>query len=496
MPYTKYDKKMKKIILPTSLIIAMLLSIIITKTLLSTSKQISLAQTSADSTQMKQDTTSQYLADAVKFKTISTKNKHFDHQEEFNNFNRHLEKTFPKTHNTLTRKRIGQNSLLFIWRGTKTQTAPVLFITHSDVVPAESGHTWSFPPFSGKISDGYIWGRGTLDNKINVVAQLLAIETLIADGFQPARTLLFAIGADEETGGENGARKIAEYLNSHNLNPGVILDEGGVITKNIIPSINRPVALIGIAEKGYLTLSLQVSQTGGHASMPPRHTAIGRLSSALHKLEASPLPTKITSPIRQMFDYLGPEMGRWKKALIANLWLFQPLVKHQLSLSPSTNASIQSTMAITQINGGIAENILPPSASATVNIRLLPGDTVESVTNHVRQAIQDPGIIISVSSGSYEASPVSDPDTKFFRLIQKTIHQLYPNALVAPYLTVSASDSRHFVKMGRNIYRFSPLQLDNNDLKRIHGKDERISEVNFNNAVNFYQQLFINLRNL
>ena len=326
-----------------------------------------------------------------------------------------------------------------------------------------------------------------------MIAQLLAIETLIMNEFQPTRTLLFAIGADEETGGNDGARKIAEYLNSQNLNPGVILDEGGVITKNIIPSINRPVALIGIAEKGYLTLSLQASQAGGHASMPPHHTAIGRLSSALHRLEASPLPTKITSPIRQMFDYLGPEMGSWRKALIANLWLFQPLIKHQLSLSPSTNASIQSTMAITQINGGIAENILPPSASATINIRLLPGDTIKSVTEHVRQAIQDPDIIISATSGSYEASPVSDPDTTFFRSIQKTIHQLYPGTLVAPYLTISASDSRHFVKTGRNIYRFSPLRLENNDLKRIHGKDERISEMDFKNAVNFYQQLFMEL---
>ena len=484
---------MKKIILPISLIITILFSIIIIKTLLSTSKQISHAQTSSDSTQVKQDTTSQYLADAVKFKTVSAKNNHFDHQDEFINFNRHLEKTFPKTHNTLARKQIGQNSLLFIWRGTKTQTTPVLFITHSDVVPVEPGHIWSFPPFSGKISDGYIWGRGTLDNKVNVIAQLLAIETLVVNGFQPTRTLLFAIGADEETGGENGARKIAEYLNNLNLNPGVILDEGGVITKNIIPSINSPVALIGIAEKGYLTLSLHVSQAGGHASMPPHHTAIGRLSSALHKLEASPLPTKITSPIRQMFDYLGPEMGSWRKALIANLWLFQPLVKHQLSLSPSTNASIQSTMAITQINGGMAENILPPSASATINIRLLPGDTVESVTEHVRQAIQDPGVIISTTSGNYEASPVSDTDTNFFRSMQETIHQLYPDTLVAPYLSISASDSRHFVKTGRNIYRFSPLRLDNNDLKRIHGKDERISEIDFKNAVDFYQQLFVKL---
>ena len=484
---------MKKIILPASLILVTLVTIIITKTYLNTSKQIQLAQTSPDNADIKNDTTSQYLADAVKFKTISAKNKQADQQNEFINFNHHLEKAFPKTHDTLTRKRIGQNSLLFIWKGTQVQTTPVLFITHSDVVPAESGHAWSFPPFSGKISDGYIWGRGTLDNKINVIAQLLAIETMIGNGFQPNRTLLFAIGADEETGGENGAGKIAEYLKNQNINPGVILDEGGIITKNIIPSISRPVALIGIAEKGYLTLSLQATQTGGHASMPPPHTAIGRLSSALHRLESSPLPTKITSPIEQMFNYLGPEMGSLKKALIANLWLFQPLLKHQLSLTPSTNASIQSTMAITQINGGIAENILPPSASATINIRLLPGDTVESVTHHVRETIQDPDINISVAPGSYEASPVSDTDTDFFRTIHKTINQQYPDTLVAPYLTITAGDSRHFIKTGRNIYRFSPLQLDNNDLKRIHGKDERISEVNFQNSVSFYKRLFINL---
>jgi len=487
---------MKKILLTTSLLIAVVLSIILTKTFFYTSKQIQVTQTDSVIKLIEIDNTSQFLADAIKFKTVVEKNPakiDIENQAEFIKFNRFLENTFPKTHTTLSRELIGNNSLLFIWRGSKVLTDPILFITHSDVVPAQSGHEWSFPPFSGQISDGYIWGRGTLDNKVNIIAQFLAIETLIADGFQPTRTLLFAIGADEETGGQYGARKIAEYLNNKKLNPAIILDEGGIIAKNIILSVANPVALIGIAEKGYLTLSLQVREKGGHASMPPPQTAIGRLSNALYKLESNPLPTKMTAPIRQMFDYLGPEMGTMKKALFANLWLFQPLVKYQLSLSPSTNASIQTTTAITLINGGIAENVLPPSASATINIRLLPGDTAESVIDHIRQTIQDSGVIISASPGSFQASPVSSTDTDFFRTIQKTISQLYPDTLVAPYLSISASDSRHFDKSKPNIYRFSPIPLNKNDLKRIHGKDERISEKDFKKAVYFYQRLLVNL---
>jgi len=490
---------MKKYFLSVILILVALISTIIAKTLLVTSQQIlytaplSTQPTLTDSPLANNDA-SQLLAGAIKFKTISSKKTPFEYEREFLAFNSYLAEIFPKTHQTLIKETIGRHSLLYIWKGSETQHKPVLFISHSDVVPVDSlaNDNWLYPPFSGQLAEGYIWGRGSMDNKLNAIAQFIAIERLISDGFQPKQTLLFAIGADEEIGGNDGARKIAEYLKKNKLTPQAILDEGGVISKNIVPAVSQPVALIGIAEKGYLTLILQANQPGGHASMPPHKTAIGILAAALHKLETNPFPTKMTQPIRQMFNFLGPEMGTINKAIFANLWLSEYLVKRKLTSSPSTNASIQTTMAFTQFNGGVAENVLPSSVSATVNIRLLPGDTIGATIDKINTIISDPRIKTSTSS-SNEASSVADITSSFFRTLHKTIRQTYPDTLVAPYLTIAATDSRHFKTPDNNIYRFSPLPVTKDDLKRIHGTNERISIADFNKVVKFYQLLLLNI---
>ncbi len=501
---------MRKFFLAGLLIIVAVFFLVIVNTLLFTSKQISnvsptpLTPDPTNSLE-KNNIASQLLGGAIKFKTISSNNTQSEFESEFLAFNRYLTEKFPKSHHIMTKERVGRHSLLYIWKGSQSQHKPALFLSHSDVVPVDSttNDNWLYPPFSGELADGYIWGRGSMDNKLNIIAQFIAIERLINSGFQPNQTLLFAIGADEETGGNNGARKIAEYLKKHNLMPATTLDEGGVISKNIIPAVSQPVALIGIAEKGYLTLHLMATQPGGHASMPPRQTAIGLLTTALKKLEANSFPRKMTPPIRQMFNFLGPEMGTINKSIFANLWLTENLVKQKLAQSASTNASIQTTMAITQFNSGVAENVLPTSASATINIRLLPGDRIDSIRDKIATVIDDPRIKINTSStdnvssnkvsSNHEASSVSKIDTPFFRTLHKTIKQLFPDTLVAPYLTITSTDSRHFSAPENNIYRFSPLPVTKSDLKRIHGINERISTADFNKVVNFYQLLIVNM---
>jgi len=482
---------MKKILFFFIFIVTGLLLITVANTLMFASKQIKHSTITASKYSTIEDNASKYLSAAIQFKTISSKKSLSEYKTEFSAFNHFLAQSFPLTHKTLTKQSIGQHSLLYIWKGSQPTLKPVLYITHSDVVPVESNNikNWLHPPFSGALADNYIWGRGTMDNKLNVISQLIAIEYLIKNGFEPRRTILFAISADEETGGNDGAKNIAAYLKKKNLQPEFILDEGGVISKNIIPAISQPVALIGIAEKGYLTLILQVNQPGGHASMPPDQTAIGILGSALHKLENTPFAGIITSPIKHMFRFLGPEMGVFNKFIFANLWLFDGLVKQKMASSASTNASIRTTLAFTRFNAGIMENVLPATASATVNIRLLPEQTIEATINAIRKTINDPRIRISKKTLFNEASPVANINTVFFHTLHKTIRQLYPDTLVAPFLTVTATDSRHFIAPENNVYRFSPLPVNKEDLKRIHGLNERIAIEDFNKVVAFYQLL-------
>ena len=477
------------------IIITGLLSIIATNTLLLNSRQIK--QNNSESTFSKKSDNdySHILSQAIKFKTIATPDQATDNKQyknEFHKLNQFLANTFPNIHQRLTKIPIANASLLFIWQGKQQNKKPLLLITHSDVVPIETKNlaTWKHPPFSGHIDSQFVWGRGTLDNKANLIAQLIAIEELLEQNYQPERTLLLFIGEDEETGGNNGAKQATQYLQKNQLQPGFIIDEGGLITQNILPFMNKPVALIGIAEKGYMSVKLSTTDSGGHASMPPEKSAIGKLNSALHHLQQQKPPHKMTTPMLEMFNYLAPEMKLTAKSLFANLWLFETAVLNQLSATPSTNASIQSTIAITEINGGIAENVLPQTASATINIRLLPGDSSSKMLEFIRKGINDPDVTLSLLPGHYEASAISDTSSLLFKSMQQTIKHHYPQALTAPFLTITATDSRHFNARAEK-YRFSAFSATQKDLNRIHGTNERIAREEFNKMSAFYKTLII-----
>jgi carboxypeptidase PM20D1 len=434
----------------------------------------------------------EHLAGAIRFATIS-----FDDgktsTDELRKLQRYLEQTYPRAHSALKREVVGSLSLLYTWPGTDASAAPILLMAHQDVVPVAPGteKDWQAEPFAGTIRDGFVWGRGAWDDKGNLLAILEAVELLVREGFRPRRTIYLAFGHDEEAGGENGARRIADLLASRGVKLDLVLDEGLLITDGVLRGLDKPAALIGIAEKGFLNLSLSTAAAGGHSSMPAPGSAIGTLSSALARLEHDPLPASIHGVAAQTLDTLAREMHGMNRVVLSNLWLFSPLVARQFEKSGSTNAMLRTTTALTIFQAGNKVNVIPARAEAVVNFRLLPGDTAESVVAHAKRAIGNDAV--KLEPGAYnKASAISPTDTPSYRLLARTIREVFPGTLVAPGLMLGATDSRHMAGLSENIYRFSPVLARPEDLGRFHGTNERLSVDNFAAMIAFYYRLISN----
>ncbi len=483
---------MKKLSLALLGILAVLASIVLVRTASFTSRQLQVEPVQVIA--IDRDAVAKRLAEAIRFQTVSFQDLAESSVREFDRLHAFLAKSFPRVHQQLTKQTVNDHSLLYTWNGKDARLKPMLLMGHMDVVPvdAPTERQWTHPPFAGQIADGYIWGRGAMDDKVSVLGILEAVEYLLTAGFQPQRTIYLVFGHDEEIGGHNGAAKIAELLRSRGVELEYVLDEGMNIVDGIIPGIAAPAALIGIAEKGYLSLELSVETTGGHSSIPPVDTAIGIISRALHRLEAAPFPGRLSGPTRQMLEFLGPEMAWAKRLALANLWLFELWVKKQLAASPLTNAAIRTTLAPTLFNAGVKENVLPTQARAVVNLRIYPGETIAGVTKHVRKAIDDPRMKITALPIRMAPSAVSDIEAASFQLIHRTIRQAVPEALVAPALLVAATDSRHYSALTKNIYRFLPITLRPDDARRYHGINERLSLQDYERCVRFYLQLIRN----
>ena len=483
---------MKKIFLALLGILTLLVAIAIVRTARFKSRQIHVPP--AQEIALDSNAGSKRLSEAIRHKTISQQNLSDGAGSEFLRFHQFLSQSFPMVHSRLIKEVVGRYSLLYTWEGRDASRRPLLLMGHMDVVPIDPGSekNWTYPPFSGQIAGGYIWGRGAMDDKVNVLAILEAIEHLLAAGFQPQRTLYLAFGHDEEVGGENGAAKIASLLRSRHVRLEYVLDEGGNITDGIISGLSSPVALIGIAEKGYVSVELSVDSPGGHSSTPPAHTAIGILSSAIHKLEQAPFPSRLAEPTLRFLEFIGPEMAWPKKMIIANLWIFAPLVKSQLEKSPLSNAMIRTTQAATIFESGVKENVLPTRARAVVNVRILTGETIASVIDQARRVIDDSMVKISPLSVRVEPSGVSVTESNSFKLLHRTVKEIMPEAIVAPFLLIAATDSRHYEALTQNIFRFLPITIRAEDTQRYHGINERISVQDYERCVRFFVQLIRN----
>jgi carboxypeptidase PM20D1 len=435
------------------------------------------------------------LSEAIRIQTISALPDEAVRKARFQAFQAFLEKAYPLVHAALTVEKLNEFGLLYAWKGKNPGLKPILLLSHQDVVPVEEGTEadWTYPPFSGAIEEGFIWGRGAWDDKSTLLASLEALEKMLSEGRQPERTLMLAFGHDEEVGGRQGAGEIAKYLENQGVQFEFVLDEGGVIGKGLVPGVAQPVALIGTAEKGYLTLELSAEGPGGHSSMPPSITAIGRLARAIDRLQSKPFPARLTEPVRGMLDSLGPHMPWQKRLVLANLWLFEPLVVSQMAAGHSTQAHVRTTTAPTILDAGVKENVLPQSASATINFRLLPGETRESAIETVKRAIGDERVAVR-ETGQIGAEPsaVSSRESYGFKALLTAIRQTNGDVLVSPALLFGATDSRYYAGVTESIFRYTPIRIGKGDVKRIHGTNERIAVPDYENAIRFYYQLLLN----
>lgn len=447
------------------------------------------------------DAAAQRLAEAVRLPTVSSRDDPDLNAEHFLALHALLEQQFPRVHASLEREVVNGLSLLYTWRGSQPEARPVLLAAHLDVVPVAPGTEgdWQHPPFAGAIADGHIWGRGAWDNKGNLLAQLEAIELLLAQGWQPQRTVYLAYGADEEVSGHRGAAHIARLLQQRGVQLDFVIDEGLLVLDGVMPGLKQPAALIGVAEKGYLSVQLQVTATPGHSSMPPRKgsSAIALLSAALTELEQHQMPAAIAGVAADMFDTLSPHMAGLQRVALSNLWLFRPLVQKQLEAAGSTNALLRTTTALTLLQAGNKENVLPGQAQATLNFRILPGQSQDDVLHHMQQrvarVVPDGQFSINALPGSKNPSKVVPMDSAQYRLLAQSIRDVFPDALVAPGLMVAATDSVHYEPISDHIFKFSPIRANGPDLPRFHGTNERLSVTGYADAIRFYHRLVTQL---
>lgn len=434
----------------------------------------------------------QHLSEAIQFKTVSKIHMLAEDLAPFEELHTWISRTYPLISQNLARTVINGHSLLFTWEGSDRSLKAALFNAHMDVVPVDEAtlKEWKAEPFGGAIKDGFVWGRGALDMKSTLVCLLEAVEALLKEGYQPVRTLYLAFGHDEEIMGFNGSVKIVDHLKAKGVRLAALLDEGGMITQGSLAGVDAPVALIGNSEKGYLTMLLTANGAPGHSSRPPRQTAIGVIARAIALMDDAPMPFSLVQflPTLKSMGYLLPFGLQF---VVANAGLLKGLMIRRLAAKPETAALLHTTHAATMVAGGIKDNILPSTASARVNLRLLPGDSMESAFDHFRKVINDPRLKMTIDekAGGWEASAVSSTATPAYRTLDLVIRQVFNNVATAPFVFLAATDSRYYQPICDQIFKFSPHLLTPQEQKSVHGINERISLDSLAGMDAFYYRL-------
>ena len=423
------------------------------------------------------------LAELVKCRTVSNADKSLEDDGEFEKLIALLPELYPNVVKTCPMLRLADRGLLFTWKG-KGQGEPAVLMAHYDVVPVEEDN-WDVPPFEAVIKDGAMWGRGTLDTKVTFNGILSAAENLIQQGFTPENDIYFAFSGGEEVNGK-GAVNIVNWFAEKGITPALVLDEGGAVVENVFPGVKEPCGLIGIAEKGMLNLEYSISSGGGHASAPAPHTPVGKLSLACTKVEAHPFKAHFTKPVLEMFNTLGRRSSFLYRMIFANLWCFGGLLDLICRKSGGElNALVRTTVAFTQMSGSKAPNVIPPSASMVSNMRLNPEDSVESAVEYIRGVIGDSDIKLTVGD-HMEPSPISRTDCEGWKRVASAVAGTWKGCVVAPYLMVQCSDSRHYRDLSDRVYRFSAMDLTAEERRTIHGNNEHIRLETVRRSVEFF----------
>jgi len=440
-----------------------------------------------------QDAAIEHLSQVIQCETISENAGEITSPAAFIKLHAFLTRTYPAVFTCLETQKLGEFAMLLKWQGTDHSMDPILLIAHQDVVPvpqAEYEH-WEFPPFSGTVSEGFIWGRGALDMKSTLVAILEAINQLISKNFQPKRTLYIYLGDDEEVGGPT-AKKAAAWMASQKIKLSYIIDEGGAILDKMVPGVNPPICLIGIGQKGALNLKLSVKGHSGHSAQPPRSTPIDILGSAVAKIKQNEMPIHSNSLVFPLFEKLAPYMPFTQRLIMTNLWLFKSFLAAKLAKIPLMNAMMRTTAVPTIFNAGFKQNVIPEIASAIINYRLYPGDTRADVVKHVEGLLKNSEVNINVVD-DFNGPTVSKTDAFGYKIINETIQQISDDpVIIAPVLTIGSTDARHFAALTEHAYQFLFIRGTIEDFKGYHGMNERISIKNYINSIHFYYQLIKN----
>jgi carboxypeptidase PM20D1 len=413
----------------------------------------------------------------------------------FTALGKHLEKSFPRVHSTLTVTTFG-HSRLYRWAGRTPEHVGALLLAHLDVVPVGDPPGWTHPPFAGIVDNEFVWGRGAIDDKSRVLAILEAAEAALTAGFAPTSTLYFAFGHDEETSGEAGAAVMAGHLRDQGVCADFVLDEGGVVTSGVARGISQPVASIALGEKGYATVRVSVTDAGGHSSMPPRRTAVGRVAQAVARIQDNPMPLRLTPPILEMLRRLGPVLPEPQRTLLRTA-AYVPgtgkAIARVIAGRPETEALVRTTTAPTVISGGVAANVLPQYAEALINFRILQGDSTADVLRHCQAIVADDAVTVELTGPANGPSRVSPASGAAFELLAATARAVLPDAVIATGIVPAATDSGRYDVVAKHRYNFAPVVLTGADLRRIHGTDERISHANYTRLIEFNRLLITSL---
>jgi len=437
------------------------------------------------------------MVEAIGIRTVSFENTSDFDSTQFRLFNQFLYDNYPSVFSQLEHRTFNEFSHLLKWKGLDQSLEPVVLMAHLDVVPIASPRKWSVHPFTEGVKEGIIYGRGTIDDKTSLISLLEATEQLIIEGHRPNRTIYFSFGHDEEIGGTRGAIPIAQYLQEQGVKAAFVMDEGMAITEDLIPGFDGSLAFIGIAEKGYTSVKLQVDMAGGHSSQPESESAIDVLATAIANAKRNPLPLHMTEAMQGFINQVGPAMDFKTKFFFANADIFKPLLLDQYQKASSAgNATVRTTTSPTIFESGIKDNIIPTHAEAVINFRIIPGETSYDVMDHLEQVINDERVRLEIHGVRGEPSPISPIDNRAYALINTTIKEIFPDMMTSSNLVLGGTDSRHFTGVSPNIYRFAPYRITPDNLSCFHGIDERIPVSEYEDAIRFYRRLITNCSKL
>lgn len=430
------------------------------------------------------------LAELISFETVSYSDYGAIDLREYQKLPGYFEKNFPHVWAECSYYSLNGFSHIFKWDGSDPELKPALLLAHFDVVPADASD-WSFDPFEGGVEGGFVRGRGSLDTKCTLAGIMEAAELLIREGFRPKRTFYFAFGGDEETYGVEGAQKIAAHFKEAGIYFDYVLDEGTIVASGMLSDIAKPIALIGLSEKGYADIVLQTAGKGGHASMPPKQNPAVELVKGISKIEKNRCKRRITYTVKRFLHSLIPYVSFLKKIIYGNIWLFGPIIKSVMSKGGQTRALIETTKALTVLESGNKENVIPLGGRAVYNIRILPGETVEEVLHRFQKKLRRNSIDVSVLDEREVNNPVweTSAEDELYRRFEQVITDVFPEAITAPFLSTVTTDSKYYRDVTERIYRFVPIILTADDLGLIHGSDERISFDNLRNILRFYTKV-------